>query len=88
MEKYIKGKYKNDIFRSEKGYVIGIVKVIETNILELEDYINHTITITGYFYDLNEKPPLNILIYLRWFFKIMILMYPAYYFLQNSLFYR
>ena len=55
MEKYIKGKYKNDIFRSEKGYVIGIVKVIETNILELEDYINHTITITGYFYDLNEN---------------------------------
>ena len=55
MEKYIKGKYKNDIFRSEKGYVIGIVKVMETNISELEDYINHTITITGYFYDLNEN---------------------------------
>ncbi|MBQ4634761.1 MAG: ATP-dependent RecD-like DNA helicase [Bacilli bacterium] len=55
MEKYIKGKYKSDIFRSEKGYVIGIFKISETNFEEIEDYINHTITITGYFYDLNEN---------------------------------
>ena len=55
MEKYIKGKYKSDIFRSEKGYVIGIFKISETNIEEIEDFVNHTITITGYFYDLNEN---------------------------------
>lgn len=55
MEKYMKGKYKSDIFRSEKGYVIGIFKISETNIEEIEDFVNHTITITGYFYDLNEN---------------------------------
>ena len=53
MNSYIKGKYKNDIFRSEKGYVIGIFKITETNIDELSEFVNHTITITGYFYDLN-----------------------------------
>ena len=55
MERYMKGKYKSDIFRSEKGYVIGIFKISETNIEEIEDFVNHTITITGYFYDLNEN---------------------------------
>lgn len=55
MNPYIKGKYKNDIFRSEKGYVIGIFKIEETNIEDLKEYTNHTITITGYFYNLNEN---------------------------------
>ena len=55
MNSYIKGKYKSDIFRSDKGYVIGIFKVTETNIETLNEFIDHTITITGYFYDLNEN---------------------------------
>ena len=55
MESFIKGKYKSDIFRSDKGYVIGIFKVNETNIAEMEEFVNHTITITGYFYNLNEN---------------------------------
>ncbi len=55
MDSYIKGKYKSDIFRSEKGYVIGIFKITETNIDDLIEFINHTITITGYFYNLNEN---------------------------------
>lgn len=55
MNSYIKGKYKSDIFRSEKGYVIGIFKVSETNIEEMHEFVNHTITITGYFYDLTEN---------------------------------
>lgn len=55
MNEYVKGKYRNDIFRSEKGYVIGIIKVLETNIKELEDLVDHSLTITGYFYDLNEN---------------------------------
>ncbi len=55
MEEYIKGTYKSSIFRSEKGYTIGIVKVLETNAKQLEDYIDHNLTITGYFYDLNEN---------------------------------
>ena len=52
MKKYIKGIHKREIFRSDKGYVIGIFKVKDTNDEELEIYINKTITFTGYFADL------------------------------------
>ncbi len=54
METYIKGNFRRSIYKSEKGYVIGLFKVRETNSEALEDYINRTITFTGYFYDLNE----------------------------------
>ncbi|MBR3897867.1 MAG: ATP-dependent RecD-like DNA helicase [Bacilli bacterium] len=54
METYIKGNYRKSIYQSDKGYVIGLFKVRETNDEELEDYINRTITFTGYFYELNE----------------------------------
>ncbi len=53
MKTYIKGNYRNSIFKSEKGYVIGLFKVRETNDPEMEDYINKTVTFTGYFHDLN-----------------------------------
>ena len=54
MDTYIKGNYRKSIFKSDKGYVIGLFKVRETNDDSLKDYINRTITFTGYFYDLNE----------------------------------
>ena len=54
MKKYIKGSYRKSIFKSEKGYVIGLFKVRDTNDENLKEYINKTITFTGYFYDLNE----------------------------------
>lgn len=54
MEKFIKGNYRKSIYSSDKGYVIGLFKVRETNDSELMDYVNKTITFTGYFYDLNE----------------------------------
>lgn len=54
METYIKGNYRKSIFKSDKGFVIGLFKVRETNDEKLKDYINRTITFTGYFYDLNE----------------------------------
>ena len=53
MDKYIKGNYKKSIYESDKGYVIGLFKVRETNDPELEDYINKSITFTGYFPELN-----------------------------------
>ena len=31
MENYIKGNYKRTIFKSDKGYVIGLFKIKETN---------------------------------------------------------
>ena len=55
MKTYIKGLFKKSIFRSDKGYVIGLIKVKETNSNELEDFVNKTLTFTGYFHELNEE---------------------------------
>ena len=54
MKDYVSGVFSKTIFKSDKGYVIGLLKVKDTNIIEMKDYINKTITITGYFADLNE----------------------------------
>ena len=54
MKKYIKGTFKKTIFNSDNGYVIGLIKIKETNDSSLEDYINKTITFTGYFAQLTE----------------------------------
>ena len=53
MEEYIKGNYRKTIYCNETGYTIGLFKVRETNVEEIKEYINKTITFTGYFYDLN-----------------------------------
>jgi len=54
MKSYIKGNYRKSIYTSDKGYVIGLFKVRETNSKSLEPHINKTITFTGYFHELNE----------------------------------
>ena len=53
MKKYIKGTYRKSIYNSA-NYYIGLFKVRETNDELLEDYVNKTITFTGYFLDLSE----------------------------------
>lgn len=50
---YIKGKYKRNIFQSDAGYIIGLFKVEESSD-NLNSYIKHDITFTGYFHELNE----------------------------------
>ncbi len=50
---YIKGNYRKSIFASEKGYVIGLFKIKETDNEELKIYVNKIITFTGYFHELN-----------------------------------
>lgn len=50
---YIKGNYRKSIFTSDKGYVIGLFKIKETDNEELRIYINKIITFTGYFHELN-----------------------------------
>ena len=50
---YIKGNYRKSIFTSDKGYVIGLFKLKETDNEELKPYINKIITFTGYFHELN-----------------------------------
>ena len=54
MKNYIKGNFRKSIFKSDKGYIIGLFKVRETNSTNIEEFINKTITFTGYFHELNE----------------------------------
>ena len=51
---YIKGNYKNSIYENN-NFVIGLFKVIETNIDSMEDYIGKTITFKGNFDLLNHN---------------------------------
>jgi len=50
----IKGTFKQFIFKSDAGYVIGLFKIKEAP-KEMHDYLSKTITITGYFADINEN---------------------------------
>lgn len=55
MKHYIKGTYKNSIFKSDNGYVIGLFRVSETNDEAMQDFVNKIITFTGTFVELNEN---------------------------------
>ncbi len=55
MQEYVKGIFRQTIFKSDKGYVIGLIKVLDTNIIEMKDYVNKLVTFTGYFAELNEN---------------------------------
>ena len=55
MENYIMGTFKQKIFQSDKGYIIGLFKIKNTDMESMQDYVNKTITITGYFHELNEN---------------------------------
>ena len=55
MSNFIKGNYKRTIFSTDKGYVVGLFKVKETNDNMMEDFIGKTITFTGFFEQLNEN---------------------------------
>lgn len=48
----IKGIYSRKIFASDNGYIIGLFKVESTDEEDLNEYINKTITFTGYFHEL------------------------------------
>ena len=49
---YIKGKFKQSIFKGETGYNVGLFKISETNDSDMEELVKKTITFTGYFADL------------------------------------
>ena len=51
---YIKGNYRVSIYESDKGYLIGLFKIKETDDKELENYVNKLIIFTGYFDSLNQ----------------------------------
>lgn len=51
---YIKGKFKKTIFEASSGtgYKVGLFRVKEASDSLAEELNNHTVTFTGYFYDL------------------------------------
>ena len=53
MSSYIKGTFRKFIFESNNNYVIGLFKLKETDDDNLYDFVNRTITITGYFHELS-----------------------------------
>ncbi len=55
MKNYIKGNLQKIIFDNGNGYVIATIKIKETNDDELNDYMNKSMTFTGYFDTLNEN---------------------------------
>ena len=55
MKEFIKGKYIKSIYKSDKGYIIGTMKVIDTNISDAYDYLDKSLTFTGYFPELKEE---------------------------------
>ena len=55
MTSYIKGNFKKIIFSSENGYIIGLLKISDTNDINLYDYVDKSITITGYFDKIYEN---------------------------------
>ena len=50
----IKGKFRQMIFESENGYKVGLFRIKEAS-PNMSEYINKTITFTGYFADLNNE---------------------------------
>ena len=52
MDTYIKGTYKRKIFASNDGFVVGFLKIKETNDQDLMDYKDKLFTFTGLFAEL------------------------------------
>ena len=50
----IRGKFKQMIFESENGYKVGLFRVKEAD-GEMEEFVNKTITFTGYFAELDGE---------------------------------
>lgn len=53
MESYIKGTFKKNIFSSNDGFYVGLVKIKETSDDELLDSVGKDFTFTGLFAELN-----------------------------------
>lgn len=55
MENSIKGTFRQTIFKSDRGFIVGLFKVRATEDDHLFYLINKTITFTGEFYELKEE---------------------------------
>lgn len=52
MNSYINGNVREVFYKNEKGFMVGIFKIRETNDEELNEYLNKTITFSGSFHEL------------------------------------
>lgn len=52
MNSYIRGNVREVFYKTDKGFMVGIFKIRETNDKELERYVNRTITFSGNFHEL------------------------------------
>ncbi len=52
METFIKGTYKKNIFSSNDGFTVGLIKIKDTNDQDLTDYNDKLFTFTGLFAEL------------------------------------
>lgn len=50
---YIKGNIRHIIYDGDDGFKVGIIRVKDTNDLDMKSYLNKTVTFTGYFSKLN-----------------------------------
>lgn len=55
VKEYVKGKFTRSIFRGNQGFLIGIMRVYDTNMDSMKAYVNKSVTFTGTFSDLNEE---------------------------------
>jgi len=55
MNNYILGVFKQVIYESDNGYIVGLFRVKDTDIDGMQEYKNKAITFTGYFHELNEE---------------------------------
>lgn len=55
MSSYVKGTYTQNIYQSDNGYTVGLLKVSDTNDEELLEYKNRTINFVGNFVEIKEK---------------------------------
>ena len=53
MDTYIKGTYKKNIFSSKDGFTVGLIKIKDTDYVDLEDYKDKLFTFTGLFANIN-----------------------------------
>ena len=53
METYIKGTFKRNIFSSNDGFTVGLIKIKDTDNDDLFDYVGKQFTFTGLFHELN-----------------------------------
>ena len=55
MATYIKGQFRKCIYQNASGYTIGLFRVQDVSDESLADYLDRTITFTGYFHELNDN---------------------------------